>query len=345
MKKILILLGVIAVASVAVCVVQWRKRDAQQQQLAALRAEAEQRARETAELHATQELLEKQRHETQQQASDLAAKLQAQREATAKAAARAAAVSAAATSREPGRDKGHFGKFLAEMMEDPDTRQMMRDAQRVALDKQYDTLIKQMKLTPEEANQFKDLLADNMMKGAEKASSLFGGDATNRAATLKTLEAEQKAFDEQVQQFLGENRYAQYKDYQQTAGERTLLNDFRQKTTSSESALTDQQAEKLLAFMKEEKQAVAAATGLPMSADKQEAAKLEAMFSGEGMQKMLQAQEEVSQRVYERAKGVLSENQLAEFGKFQTNQLQMMRAGASMMRKFMASGESRPTTP
>src|SRR6266581_741749 len=67
---------------------------------------------------------------------------------------------------------------------------------------------------------------------------------------------------------------------------------------------------------------------------------MQAMFSGEGADKFFQNQEVVNQRVYERAREVLSADQLGAFGKFQTNQLQMMRMGMSMARKFMAPGKT-----
>jgi len=333
MKNSLIILFAVTTFSLgAICVVQWQKRTAQREQITALRGESEQKTRELADAQAAQELLQKQRHESLLQAGDLAAKLQTQRLATAKAAARAAAA-----SRKPGKGKPAFGEFFSTMMNDPDARKMIRETHRVMLNQLYDPLIKQMGMTPEEAAQFKDLLADNMMKGAEKASSLFGGGMTNRAEMLKLATAEQKAADEQIRQFLGETRYAQYKSYQETVNERTQLNQFRQQNAGGENALTDQQIEQLLTFMKEEKQGVAATAGLPASWDKRDPANLEAMFSDEGVQKLLQAQEQVSQRVYERAQTVLSENQLAAFGLFQTNQLQMMRMGMNMMRKFMAT--------
>ena len=85
---------------------------------------------------------------------------------------------------------------------------------------------------------------------------------------------------------------------------------------------------------------MAAATGQTFPADGQDAANLQAMLSGDGVEKLLQSQETVNQRVYERAGQILSPEQLSSFGKFQTNQLQMMRLGMNMARKFMAPGDS-----
>ena len=334
-----------SVALGAICVVQWQKLSGQKIQTAILRAELEQKAQEITELQVSQKLLDQQRRKFLDQAGDLAQKLQAQRQTDAKAAKRSTP-DAATESDDKKTDKGGFGNFLAKMMEDPDTKKLIREQQRMMLDQLYSPLIKQMDLTPEEATQFKDLLADNMMKAAEKATSfLGGGSSTNRSQMLSAVAEEQKNFDEQLRGFLGETRYAEYKEYQQTVGERTQLNLYQQQNAGGASALTEQQTEQLLGFMQEEKRAVTSANGLPLPGENQDPASLQAMFSGEGTEKLLQSQETINQRVYDRAKGTLSENQLGAFGKFQTNQLQMMRMGMNMARKFMTPEKTEGAPP
>jgi hypothetical protein len=153
---------------------------------------------------------------------------------------------------------------------------------------------------------------------------------------LEKLAADQKELDEQIRGFLGESRYLQYKDYQQTVGERTQLSQFQQQTAGSDHPLSDQQTESLLTFMKEEKEAAATEARLPLPGEIPDAATMQAMLSGEGLDKLLQTQETVNQRVYERSRELLSPEQLGDFGKFQTNQLRMMRMGL----KFMAPEKS-----
>ncbi|HEX5218662.1 MAG TPA: hypothetical protein VFZ59_03780 [Verrucomicrobiae bacterium] len=346
MKNALILIFALgAITLGALCLLQSRSLSQQKEQLAALRSEAEQQSRELADLQSSHQLLEKQRQELLDQTSQLAAKVQSQLKAgNPQAASVETASTTAADQPKSANDKNPFGNFLAKMMEDPETKKMIREQQRTVLDQLYSPLIKQLGLQPDQAEQFKDLLADNMLKSAEKATSLFGTDsATNRTEMVAKLTEEQKSFDELVRGFLGESGYAQYKDYQLTAGERTQLNQFRQ-TMGSENALTDQQTDQLLAFMREEKQAVTAAGGMA-SFDGQDPASMQAMFTGEGIDKVLQNQEAIGKRVFERARGVLSESQLAAFGKFQANQLQMMRVGMSMARQFMSSDAKPGGTP
>jgi hypothetical protein len=348
-NALLLVLTATSLALAALCVVQWQKLSGQKTQIVSLRSEMEQRTQEITDLQASQKLVEQQRLELLGQASDLAAKLQTRQQSGAKIPeATAPGGVSIAEDQKPEKDKNSFGNFLAKLMEDPDTKKMIREQQRMMLDQLYGPLVKQLNLTPEDAARFKDLLADNMMKGAEKATSLLGGGSTtNRTERLGKLAEEQKSFDEQVRGFLGETGYAQYQDYQLTVGERTQLSQFQQQNAGSGNALTDQQTERLLALMKEEKQNAAAATGQPLPGAGQDTAAMEAMFSGDGAEKLLQSQEAINQRVYERAKEVLSENQLTSFRKFQTNQLQMMRMGMTMAKKFMApeNTEGAPPTP
>lgn len=345
MKNTLILIfALTTIALGTLCVVESRQLAALKAETTSLRAEAEQQTREVADLQSSQKLLEQQRQELFEQSSQLAAKLQSQPLSAGKVGVPSHIATASATNTpNSDKDKNPLGSLLAKMMDDPETKKLIRQQQRVMIDQLYSPLVQQMGLQPDEAERFKDLLADNMIKGAEKATSLLGGDSsTNRTEMMATMAEEQKSFDEQVRGFLGESRYAQYKDYQETAGERTQLNQFRQ-AAGSEGALTDQQTEQLLAFMKEEKQA-ATAGGLS-SFEGKDAASIQAMLSGEGLEKILQSQEASGQRVYERARTVLSETQLAAFGKFQTNQLQMTRMGMNMARKFMSPENPPGTTP
>src|ERR1035437_2508577 len=264
MKTILIwLLAATTVTLAAVCIVQTQKFSGQQTQLTSLKAEVDEKAQQVEALQAAQKRSDQQRHELMAQAEELAGQLQARQLAETNVIAETPAPPPpVAESAKPDDGKGGLGKMLAKMMEDPDTRKMIRDQQRLMMDQMYSPLVKKMGLTPDEAGQFKDLLADNAMKAAEKATSMFGGlGSTNSADALKAMASEQKTFDGQVKALLGDDRYAQSQDYQETVAERTLLNQFKQQA-GSDYNLNDQQPEALLTFMKEEQKSVAASTGL-----------------------------------------------------------------------------------
>jgi len=348
MKKILILFFTVAVVVLGViCITQSRRLTVRKEQLAALNGELQQQARQAEELRATNQRLKKQRRELLDQ-PDLTEQNHPPATSTSPAIA-PGEESSPAESQKPDQDPGAMGKFLAKMMQDPDTRKFIRDQQRQMMDSLYGPLIKQMGLAPEDAEMLKDFIADNQMKGAEMASSMFGGGSTNRTEVLTRLTAGQKESDGQIKAFLGEARYAQYKDYQQTLGERMQLNQFKVQTASDPNPLTDMQAEQLLAIMREEKQGVAAASGQPLPGPGQDPTGAQAFLSDEQMEKLLESQGTVNQRVTERARAVLSADQWESFSRYQTNQMEMIRVGMRMARKFLApdrpQGGATPPNP
>src|SRR5881394_2475524 len=96
---------------------------------------------------------------------------------------------------------------------------------------------------------------------------------------MQTMAASQKEFDGQMKNLLGDTRYAEYKDYQETVGERAQLNLFRQQNSSGDNAITDQQTEALLTLMKQEKQN-ATARGDSVLSNTQDQAKMQELLAG-----------------------------------------------------------------
>lgn len=345
MKNLLIIVLVAGLAALGALYYNHSRQTAQKEaQLAAIQAEAEAKAQQLAEAEAARARADHQQEQLLRLTEQMGAELKAQQAARTNAStpAEAEASLRAGTAGEADK-KGGFGQMLASMMNDPDVKKMIQEQQRAMIEPLYGPLIKQMNLSPEEADAFKKLLTDNMMKSTEQATSLFaGGSSTNRQEVVAGLTAQQKAFDEEVKAMLGETRYQQYKDYQQTMGERAQLNAFRQQNAMSGAPLTEGQTEQLLALMNEEKKRAAAEGAPQLGGGGQDAANLEAMLSEDKTRQMLESQELVNQRVYQRAAEVLAPEQLEAFGRFQTNQLQMMKMGMSMARKLMAPDKTSP---
>ena len=346
MKRTAIVFVLTGSVLVTLCLRQWRQVSDQKAQLATLQTELDQKAQQVEKLQASQERSQKQRRELADQADELTAQLRAKKAADSPlrppqpASATESVPAEKNDSEQPG-----FGKALSRMLQDPDTKKFMLDQQRLMMEQMYRPLIKKLGLSPEESNQFRELLADNAARSTDQAAALFdGGGTTNRAEAARALSAEKQNFEAQLKQLLGEGRYAMYQEYQQTVGERAQLNQFRMQLAESPNPLTDQQTEQLLAVMKEEKQNVAASSGASIRT--QEPSSLPAMLSADSLEKALQSQETVNQRVYQRAGQVLAPDQLQTFEKFQTSQLNMMRMSMSMARKMFAPGKSEAgTTP
>lgn len=339
-STVIIALLVAAVGLGLVCLLQFRKASEQQAQIAALNSALDQQKDRVRDLETAKQHLNQQRSDLLDQAEQQAAELSRQ---IAAAPPPALTPEAQPGSTEARPAQAGFGQMISKMLDDPETRGFLREQQKMMMDQLYEPLIKKMNLTPDEATKFKDCLLETAMKSAERASSLLGA-STNRMAAVAQIAADRAATDAQLKELLGDQRYAQYKDYEQTAGERMQLNQFRQQFGAGSLPLTEDQTEQLLGFMKEEKQSMAS-VGHPTVGSGQSGGEIEAILSEDRSESMLQSQEYVNERVYERAKTVLSEDQLGAFGKFQSNQLQMMRVGVGMARKFFAPEASQSATP
>jgi hypothetical protein len=296
------------------------------------RTELERKTQRLQDLESGQDRAEQARSQLIDQVDSMAERMKEAQKAALAAAARTNVSPIGKAEKGPG----GLGNVLSSMMSDPEMKKVIRDQQRAMLNLMYGPLFKQLALPPDDTERLKDLLVNNQMNSVEQASSLFGEGATNRDEALATLQQANKNAEEQIKAFLGDARYAQYQDYQQTAAERVQLNQFRQQLPDGTTPLTDQQTEQLLALMKEQKQNAAAVAGQAPSGLGSDSAGLQAMMSDDQMEKALQRQAVASQQVYSQAAGLLSPDQLNAFGIFQTNQLQMMRAGMGMARKFFA---------
>jgi hypothetical protein len=342
-NTLLILATAAALALGAVCLVQFRKGSEQQSNVVSLRAEVEQRSNEIEDLQAAKKRAERQRRELKDQAEGLALQLQARHLAESNAVAVAAALPPpAGQTEQPAEPRSDFGTMLSKMMQDPEARKLMREQQRMMMEQLYVPLVKRMGLTPEEAAQFTEMQADHAVNAAGKAFAMFGKQGSSKGEdSFSGLPADQKSFDEQVKALLGEQRYAQYQVYQESVPQRMQLNAYKQQA-GSDYNLTEPQTEALLVMMQEESKSVAATMGLPLEGAAKDPAKIKALLAEGKMDQLLQGQEAVSQRVYERARTILSPDQLASLARFQTNQMQTMRVGMSMAKKMFAGEAAEP---
>jgi hypothetical protein len=348
MKNAILIVSLIAAVALGVlCVTQRRQISEHKAQITSLQQNLDEKSQQVQDLQIAEQRSASEREELRRKADEYAAKVvQAQQTSSTSAVANALPTAPLTDSQSSSNDLSGFGKALSKMMSDPEMKKFMQNQQRMMAEQLYNPLVKQLSLTPDEAAKFKDLIVSNQMNGAAQATALMGSDSTNRVEAMASITQAQKDSDEAMKEFLGDARYAQYKDYQTTVGERTVLNMFQQQNAGTANALSDQQTDQLLGFMKDERQNVATATGqpLPGSGDDQ-IASLQAMTSPEQMQKLLDSQETVNDRVYDRAREVLSPDQLQSFGQFQTNQLQMMRMGMAMASKMFGAQKSDAATP
>ncbi|HKS35722.1 MAG TPA: hypothetical protein VJW76_00930 [Verrucomicrobiae bacterium] len=347
-SKIGIIFFVVVVVFGVVAWMQSRQNQALDRELTALRLRLEERTRERQADEALKQELTENQETLHREVRRLTDELQSLR---ANAAPRSATAqtdtSPPAGANDSEKKKGGlFGDALAKMMEDPAMKKMMRQQQMAMMDTMYGPLFKQLGLSPEEIAAFKEKLIDTQMGGVEGASAIFGGEAdpAKREEAIKSIAEKHKAGEEQLKEFLGEDRYGQYKDYQETLGERMTLNQFQQQLSGGENALAEDQNAQLLAIMKEERKNSPAMFGADPNAVP-DPAQFEAMLSEEKMNQHFEQQEQLNQRILERARAVLNQEQLESLTSFQKSQIDMQRFGMQMAIQFMGGEKSKDTAP
>ena len=134
-------------------------------------------------------------------------------------------------------------------------KKMMRQQQGAMMDMMYGGLFKELGLTQEETDKFKELLLDRQMKAVETGGAFMKlqSEDNDRTAAMSELAEQQKEFDEQVKAFLGDARYTQYKDYNETMTERMTLNQFSEQMAGGRNPLNADQTSQLLEIMKQER--------------------------------------------------------------------------------------------
>ena len=170
------------------------------------------------------------------------------------------------------------------------------------------------------------------------------GDAPNQSIeTGKKIEAGQKEFDQQLEGILGKDGFAKLKDYERTIGDRMQLQQYKQAFSASGTALEDSQANGLLAIMKDERLKETPSPFEP--GNKDPGAAMKAMQSDEVLDKLMASQEALGRRVLDRARTVLSPDQMTQFEQIQKQQLEMQKMGMKMGREMMKSGTTKTPPP
>ncbi len=355
MKKTWILVaGAAVVALGIIATVQWRafRSEAERARAAeaarresAVAAEAE--ARRAQEAEARAERLQREVQEFSTVTSNLRSNAVAQRSNLTALAEQIAAgkgsngPSSGAESGSGGSLGKGMGQMLAKMMQDPEMKKMLRGQQRTMVDMMYAGLFKQMRLSPDEQKSLTDLLLDAQMSQVEKAGNMLGGGeaGVDAAQARQAMEDEKKASESRIKELLGDDRFAEYQEYQKTIGERMQVNQLQSKMESAHLPLQEPQVAQLMQFMQEEKTRVPPVLPTGQSANP---ADLKALMTPENLDKQLQWFDDYNQRVLGRAAEILTPDQMKVYRDFQEQQTSMQKLGLKMAKDMFGSGDPAP---
>jgi RNA polymerase sigma factor (sigma-70 family) len=184
---------------------------------------------------------------------------------------------------------------IAKMMSDPAMKEYIRIAQREKIRSMFADFFKELKLSPDQAENCLQVLCDHASKSLDRLTST--GQVTPDASTP----GDETALNNQLQSVLGDAGYARFKEYSQEIPARTtvsLLN-----TQLGDNPINDEQSARLLQIIKAEPYNLTqGVTGAPDKAF---------LGSQSDIDSFLQQVRNSNQRIVQQAGGVLAPDQLA----------------------------------
>jgi len=229
---------------------------------------------------------------------------------------------------------------FADMFKDPAMKEMIKSQQKAVMGpmiaKQYAALFQQLGLTPEQSATLKDLLQQKMLAGADAGISMMDGslDAAQRAELAKDVKKQTDETDAQIKEFLGDENYKAFQDYEKTTADRMVVGQFSDQLADGAMALSPDQQQQLIQVMSEERNGFKWTTDFnqqnPPTGD------FTAMFTEDKINQFAEEKEKLDQQTLARVQQILNPDQLTAFQQFQTTQRQLQMAGMKMAAKMFA---------
>jgi hypothetical protein len=222
---------------------------------------------------------------------------------------------------------------LGEMFKNKEMKEMIKTQQKTVLggmiDKNYGAYFTSLNLTPEQSSALKDLVLNRGLADAEAGMSMLSEtDPTKRKELMDKTKADRDAINSQIKDFLGEDNYTQFQTYEKTIPDRMALNMYKDQQGTGPGALNSDQESQLLQAMSEERQNFKFTTDF--SDQSKFTGDFASYFTEEKIDQFQKEMEDLHQHYLDRAKTILTPEQLDPFGKFLNGQREMQKVGFKM---------------
>jgi hypothetical protein len=232
---------------------------------------------------------------------------------------------------------GPMGRFAA-LFNNPEVQRLMAVEQKAALDGRYASLFRKLNLSPADLEKFKGLLVEKQsaLMDVMAAAREQGLDPrTNRDEIRALVQNAQAEVDQSIRSALGDAAYSEYKSYEATMPQRTVVDQLNQRLSYSAAPLTDTQADQLVSIL--------AATA-PNNGGNNANAMFQAVVGrGGATTAFVGGGTRITDAAIAQAQGVLAPAQVAALQSLQEEQ----RAAAKLRQQLRnnGGGATRPTTP
>lgn len=239
-------------------------------------------------------------------------------------------------------------KMFSRMTEDPKMKEVARQWHLARLKQIYGDFVKERKLSPQQSKQFFDLLTKDDSRARDADNHLFDEGEGSAKEIEAQSEAQKAELERQLRMLLGDDNYAGYEVYKQTADDRSTLLQIRERLGSTGTSLRDDQAKALLETMMEERTWIPPPSNdstAPPSENRSNREKFAAFLESGFVERFYEAQMDRNQRIRSRVEGILSPEQLQELERFQTESLEMQRVKLETAREMIGQRNDGPAMP
>ena len=229
-----------------------------------------------------------------------------------------------------------FASGLANMMKNPEMKEMVRAQQKQSLDRMYGALYRQLGLPADELEALKELLLERQLKLVEMGmAAMSASESERRQAAVKTnaLKAE---YDKKIEDLLGPQDYGVFNQYEQTTPERMQIQMFKD-TLPADAALTERQEADLIAAMYEARRALPATSLLNTGR-----ASDQSQLTEERIAETLKQLDQLRGRCIERAAAILTRPQFEKYVESQERWSAMQAAGLRMASQMFGGAPGQP---
>ncbi|HUA65908.1 MAG TPA: protein kinase [Alphaproteobacteria bacterium] len=222
-----------------------------------------------------------------------------------------------------------FYATLAEMMKDPQSREMLRAQQQMMIDQTYADLA----VPADKFDALKELLLDRQMAITEPSLGMMNGTMAERGSATTNIVAIKAEYDQKIKDLLGAQGFQSYQDYEKSLVERMQIQVFNG-TLPADSALTNQQENDLISAMYEERLA------MPSLAALSKQTSTSSVLSSNQLAGLEAQMTELQQHDLKRAAAILTRGQLEHFKEWQE---QMAGAQSAILKEMFGDAPTSQT--
>jgi RNA polymerase sigma factor (sigma-70 family) len=233
-------------------------------------------------------------------------------------------------------EKAQLGATAAinKMTATPEARQLLRDQQKAGMGMIYKSFAGQMKLTPDQAGKFNDLLADHIMQNVDNVTAALR-DKTPPDQLNQIFAGENASLEQSIKDLLGADGVAQYQDYTKNLLGSLTAQQFQGSLTGTD-AEKKAKAEQLRQAIEQETQSALASAGLPANFQTIPMLNFVNIASEQQADVNVKLLQGIYQRVTSGASGYLTPDEITKLQAFVSKAIANNLAALNMNRVIMA---------